>query len=194
MSADHFQTVLERLISSLCDNPREVEVRRSSLKGREAWVFNCAADDIGKVVAKRGVRLRALRLIVAVAGLQRQEDWHLSPAEEAKGERTPGGSAPAEIPELHNALPDLNLLQDLLNELKIAAHIEVQGDVDHGFRFSIAPVLIQDNTALLEPYAALYSQSQPETQPLNLISALGCVWRSVGARAGVRYGVQIAQE
>ena len=143
------------------------------------------------IVGAKGVRLRALRLIVEVAGRNLMEDWRLEQPGELPVERLIGRRPAAEIPEYHNPSEDFELLRDLLQALGVNVTLAVEGDVNSGFRFALMPVAIQDNTALLEPLEAVYSSTQQDRAPLNLVAAIGCVLRASASRQGVVYRVQV---
>lgn len=189
---EQFQSILLRLLQSLGDDKRSVDVwqKEPPLKGRINWTFDCTVAHLMKVVGRNGTRFRALRLIVDTVGRNQGEHWWLDQAENPSGER-PLWRQDAEIPEHHDTTADFELLCDLLLALNINATTHVGGTINTGFRFTIIPAQIQDNCALLDAQEALFSASQKETQPLNLISCLGALWRAIGAVQGVRYGVNI---
>lgn len=189
---DHrpFASILERLLCSLVDEPRSVELEASRLPGRVNFAFNCDVSYVGKIVGRGGVRLRMLRLIVEIAGRQFEEEWKLDQPDNPPGERRIG-RMDATIPDEHNPEADFALLAELLTHLGVNASLSVSGEVNSGFLFTLVPAQIQDNTALLDPYEAAYSVSNAELEPLNLISCLGAVFRAIGAVQGCRYQVQI---
>lgn len=190
-SPEAFQSVLLRLLQSLGDDKRSVDVwqKEPPLKGRINWQFMADVNDMGKIVGKGGVRLRALRLITELAGNQSMEVWWLDQPDDPPGERR-SGRRDAEIPESHDCTPDFELLRELLLCLGVSATLGVSGDVNRGFIYLVVPDRIQDNSAILEPVPALYSQSQKNVEPLNLISAIGECWRAIGANQGVKYWVR----
>lgn len=193
-----FSEVLQRLICALVDDPRSVTLDCSELKGRRNFGVGCDVNDCGKLVGsgksgksgkKGGHRLRALRLICEIAGRQLNEVWWLDQPANPTGERYIGRT-PAEIPESHNPERDFELLKDLLTNLGINATVAVSGSVNEGFTFTVVPALMQDETALIEPYDAHYAATQQETQPLCLRDALKNIFMAIGGTQGVRYKLE----
>lgn len=188
----NFAEVLHRLLQALVDDSRAVDLEASPLKGRLNWCFNCDVNDVGKVVGKKGVRLRALRLVVELAGQLAGSIWFLQQPLEPKGERREGENVSANRPAAHDAEGDRQLLADLVKALEIDVRVAVTGNVATGFTFALTCAGVGDNVKLLDQHRAVYSASQVETQPINLMATLGTLMRAVGARQGVKYVVAIA--
>lgn len=64
--------MIEEIAQSLVDNPDQVEV--SEVQGEQTIVLELrvAPDDLGKVIGKQGRTARAMRTLLAVAGMKHQ--------------------------------------------------------------------------------------------------------------------------
>ncbi len=188
-----FSGILERLLCSLVDpeHKRSVGLTSQEFPGCFKWEFSCHVDAVGKIVGRGGSRLRLIRLLVEVAGRTDMRDWRLEQPGKIPGQRKIGRGPDAEIPESHNTTEDFELLRDLIQSLGITATVAVSGSVNEGYLFTVCPAAIQDDTALIEPYAAVYSASQEDTNPINLLETMKSLWHVIGATQGVRYRLRV---
>ncbi len=179
--------IIERLLLALVDDPRAVQLEANCLPGRVNWSFRVDVNDTGKVIGKGGTHLRAIQLIIELMGKAAREEWHAKPNDPTgkSRERRPD----TEPPESHSPFSDCSLLGSLLALMRINTKVEATGNVADGFVFKIRCVQFQDHDALLDMHAAIYSRNQMEREPLNLIGALGSLFRSIGRRQGVRYRI-----
>jgi len=62
--------MIEQIARSLVDNPEQVEV--SEVQGEQTTVLELrvAPDDLGKVIGKQGRTARAMRTLLAAAGMK----------------------------------------------------------------------------------------------------------------------------
>lgn len=65
--------MIEEIARSLVDNPEEVQV--SEVQGEQTTVLELrvAQDDLGKVIGKQGRTARAMRTLLAAAGMKHRK-------------------------------------------------------------------------------------------------------------------------
>lgn len=178
--------VIEGILRALCDNPRAVELTARSLPGRVNWFFRADVNDMPKIVGKDGAHIRALQLTVDLMGQAVGEEWRIDYDKNPPGERR-GRQPNAVTPDHHATAPDLDSLQQALSVSGIVANITADGSPASEFTFTLHPTRHQDSDALLTMHEALYTHNQRECEPLNLLGALGTLFRSIGRRQGVKY-------
>jgi len=187
--AEQFAPLLIRLLEAIVDNPKSVKISSDEREGGVSWGFECEAGDIRKVIGKQGSRLRAIRLIVELAGREAREEWKFF-APKTDDRAGSVGFVQAKVPLKFTPAPDLLLLRALLTSMGIQAMTGVKGDVKAGYFFLIHPETVADQTALLEMHPAIYGD-QVETQPINLIGALGPIFRAIAGRQAVKYRLDV---
>ena len=187
--AEQFAPLLIRLLEAIVDNPQKVKIDSLEFEGGVAWSFSCEAGDIRKVIGKEGSRLRAIRLVVDLAGNQAREEWRFF-APKTDDRAGSIGFVPAQVPKNHTPVADVLLLSDLLGSVGIRATVSPQGSLNAGYSFRIHPDTVADQTALLEMHPALYGD-QTETKPINLIGALGPIFRAIAGRKAVKYRLDV---
>ena len=69
----HLRDMIEEVARSLVDNPEQVEV--SEVLGEQTTVLELrvAGDDLGKVIGKQGRTARAMRTLLAAAGMKHRK-------------------------------------------------------------------------------------------------------------------------
>ena len=65
--------LLELIAKGLVDCPEEVVVTEVEVDQTTVYELNVARDDLGKVIGKQGRTARAIRSLVASAGLKRRK-------------------------------------------------------------------------------------------------------------------------
>lgn len=177
--------IIERLLLAMVDNRRAVFLEANVLPGRVNWSFRVDVDDNGKIIGMDGVHLRAIQLVIELMGKGIGEQWVGNALDPLESHR----NAPrrASTPETHSTVEDVRLLNELLVGLGVSAFVSQQGNLAEGYTFQIAPSRHQDHHALLDLHEAIYRRNQKSRDPLNLIGALGTLFRSIGRRQGVRY-------
>lgn len=179
--------IIERLLCALVDDQRSVELQANCLPGRINWSWIVDVNDTGKVIGKSGVHLRALQLVVELMGKVPGEEWRAKPEDPVGVERS--RRPDTETPLTHSALGDYALLMEILTALKINVAGKMGGTIKDGFTFTLTGQQVQHHEALLEAHEAIYERNQKEREPLNLLGALGTIFRAIGRRQGVRYRI-----
>ncbi len=187
--SERFAPILIRLLEAMVDQPDLVKISTDEFVGGINWGFECGPDDVRKVIGKQGSRLRALRLIVDLAGKEAREEWRIyAPAPTG---RITTQSFKAEKPTGFTPVASMSLLNDLLTLVGVDAGIEGKGNSEDGYAFRICPIDAEGKTTLLEMHPALYSDNQVETQPINLIGSLGTVFRGIAGKNGVKFHLDV---
>lgn len=182
--------VIEGLIAALCEKPQVVQLTADALPGKIRWSFLTDDYDIKKVMGRFGRHMRAYQLIVECMA-PTGDTWLLTTLNDPT--RRPGGNKERERPAHHDPAKDTKLLNETLACLRVAAYVEVKGDVAQGFRFTVAPFAQQDHQTLVQPHRAVYTKTHPdERDPINLRWALDNIFDAIGSRQGVKYAVEVA--
>lgn len=69
-SADTATAVLEFIAKSLADDPEAVAVEVSERQGKVILSLSVGAEDMGRVIGRRGRTAQAIRALVAAAGVR----------------------------------------------------------------------------------------------------------------------------
>lgn len=187
-AAERFAPVLIRLLEAMVDNPEQVKIASDEIPGGINWGFQCEAGDVRKVIGKQGSRLRALRLVVDLAGREAREEWRIY-APKPSGETRP--PVKAQKPATFSPVASILLLCDLLESVGATAAVVSTGSAEAGFSLQIRPLYAESRTALLEMHEALYAPTQQETQPINLIGSLGTIYRGIAGKNGVKFHLDV---
>lgn len=180
--------VIERLVAALVDDQRAVELDANVLPGRVNWSFRVDVNDAGKVIGRNGTHLRALQLVIERMGAATNEEWRTASQDPVGLERA--RRPYAEEPRNHDAGDDWKLLCEVLVALGINATVTPTGSIADGYNFQVRGDGVQDHEALLDAHEAIYSRNQKERDPLNVLGALGTLFRAIGRRQGVRYRIE----
>ncbi len=186
--SERFAPILIRLLESMVDQPDLVKISTDEFPSGINWGFECGPDDVRKVIGKQGSRLRALRLIVDLAGKEAREEWRIF-APKPTGAIT--RSAPPSKPTGFTPMASISLLNDLLSLVGASALVGATGNSNAGYCIQITPLSQTGYTTLLEMHPALYSDNQVETQPINLIGSLGTCWRAIAGKNGVKFHLDV---
>lgn len=179
--------LIERLLQALIDDKRSLFLEANCLPGRINWSFRVDVNDTGKVIGSKGTHLRALQLLIELMGKRADEQWCGLSIDPTGVERP---SHPAtDASKAHSTEEDWKLLCELLVALGINATVTPAGSVESGYTFRVEGSRVQDHEALLEPHEAIYKRNQMSRDPLNVVGALGTLFRSIGRRQGVRYRI-----
>ncbi len=181
--------VLEKVVSSLLDDPTSLEFSASLLPGRTNFTIQTTAAATGRLVGYGGAHLRAIQLVAEVMGREIGQEWRVK-LEDAEDTFRPKAIR-AQQPDEWDCTDDALMLQDVLEALGIAATVNWKGGIAGGFDFEVRPQAQQDESALLDPYEARFERNQKETGALNLITAIRCWLNAVGKRSGVIYRIEI---
>ncbi len=188
-ASERFAPILIRLLESMVDQPDLVKISTDEFQGGINWGFECGPDDVRKVIGKQGSRLRALRLIVDLAGKEAREEWRIyAPAPTG---RITTQSFKSEKPTGFTPVASVWLLGDLLKIVGALSTVGATGNSEAGYVLQIGPLFEIHRTALLEMHPALYAPNQVENQPINLIGSLGTVMRGVAGKNGVRFHLDV---
>jgi predicted RNA-binding protein YlqC (UPF0109 family) len=188
--AETFAPVFLRLLQALADDPEAVQL--DSNEDDTQWRFACDVNDAKKIIGKDGVRTRALRLVLELAGAEARADWVLAMPPVTNGEVRYGiERQKATRSRDYSPVRDRDLLGDTLASLGIFATVEAE-ETRLGVTLRIEPKHPEAATALHTTYQALFTPNQAEKEPLSLIAALGTIWRGIGGRQGIRYHIQVS--
>ncbi len=175
--------VLERLILSLLDNPREAELRPTLLPSRINWTLSVNIDDAGKVIGIKGAHARALQHLTGRMGDRFGQVWTLrilDPEEGPRGERRANTPPPVHF----SPAADLNLLGTVLTAATGCVYtIDHRADGGAAWILRVTPADWAAQEALVDKQAA---------DGEALIAVLGTLFRAVGRRQGVGYRVETA--
>ncbi len=187
--SERFAPILIRLLEAMVDQPDLVKISTDEFPSGINWGFECGPDDVRKVIGKQGSRLRALRLIVDLAGKEAREEWRIfAPAPTG---RITTQSFKAEKPTGFTPMASLFLLGELITQFRVSASIDYTGNAEDGYSLQVRPEDNEGKTTLLEMHPALYSDNQVETQPINLIGSLGTLWRGIAGKNGVKFHLDV---
>ena len=181
--------LLEDLLLSLVDKEAALTLRANLLPGRINWSVQVDVSDTGKVCGTGGSHLRALQLVIDLMGRHQKEEWHLALEDPEGTVRVRKPDAP--MPEDHDTSDATLLLSEILSAIGIDCSVVVSGGIAGGFDFEIRPHGQQDHAALLDAHPAIYRKNQKERQEINLVAALGSLWRAGGRKSGVAYRVSV---
>lgn len=186
-SLETTHALLEDLIQSLVGE-REIFklTQRSPDKGLINFYIRPSAKVAGRVIGYEGCHLRALQLVVDLMG--RPEIWNLEFVKPSDKYRERPKNTPA--PSNHSTSGAEALLADLLKQLKIDASVTASGSPEKGYIFAIRPHEQAALAALLDYHEAVYYGTK-DTSPLNLVGALGTIFRGIGKNSGVSYVLDV---
>ncbi|GBC80326.1 hypothetical protein HRbin09_01561 [bacterium HR09] len=68
---------MEQIAKSLVDNPDKVQVREVTGEQTTVLELRVAPEDLGKVIGKQGKTARAIRTILAAAGMKMRKRYML---------------------------------------------------------------------------------------------------------------------
>lgn len=183
-----FAPLLIRLLESMVDNPERIQIASDETESGITWEVAGAPSDIKKVIGKSGSRLRALRLVVDLAGKRDGEEWRIF-VPEPNGPST--WTSPAIPPHRYTPMAAISLLNDLLGQLGITALINASGNPTEGYLIEVCPAHKSGRTALLEMHEAIFAPTQAEKQPINLVGSLATLLRGVGGKNGVKFSIDV---
>jgi predicted RNA-binding protein YlqC (UPF0109 family) len=173
--------ILERLILSLLDHPRELDLIPEVLKRRINWGAKVNINDAGKLLGIRGAHFKALRHVVGRMGDRLGSVWTLAFIDPDDG---PRGKYSPDVPPPLNFSPtaDLHLLAEVLTACTGQTYA-IASDPDGGAAWAvrITPRDWEAQEALVDKQA-----SDGEA----LVAVLGTLFRAIGRRQGVGYRVE----
>jgi predicted RNA-binding protein YlqC (UPF0109 family) len=173
--------VLERLILSLLDFPREAELEPVAMPSRINWKLVTNINDAGKVIGIKGAHAKALQFVAGRMGDQMGQEWRLAILDPKEGQRT--GPRAATPPPLHfSPASDVQLLSDVLTfctDQLYAINAEESGGASWTFRVTPRDWSAQEAIADRGGSGEL------------LADALAVLFRAVGRRQGVGYKVEV---
>lgn len=184
--AEEASDLLRRLIETIIDHPRDLEIDYRLLHGRADFRVMPNINDQGKVVGKMGAHIKALKLLMSLIGERHGQQFVLRLEEDTQGTRLPDPVRRPAAPT-YSCTAHKQLLSDILIAiLDEAPVVSVERDMTGGsalYVFKIEAQRVQDYERLVVP-----SEDQDGQ---TVISALGTLFRAAGLRDGVAFRVEV---
>lgn len=180
--AEEATSLLRRLIESLIDRPRDLQIDYRTMDGRVEWRIIPNVDDQGKVVGKGGAHIKAIKFLMAEIGIQHFSKFVVML------EQGPGVAGPDPVRRpaapTYSVTPAKTLLEDILAALfDEAPAVEVVRDGLH-FEFLITAARVQDHDKLQPPIAG-------DEDAQSLITALATLFNASAKRDGVLFKIEV---
>ena len=113
---DQDQKFLEYVITSLVDNPNDVQIRRTVDEMGVLLTLSVHKDDMGKIIGRSGATAKAIRTILRVVGMKNDARVNLKIEEPEGSERPAPAGAPSAPYERDGTVDDV--IADLKGEQK----------------------------------------------------------------------------
>ncbi len=180
---DQKAELISRLIETLVDDPRRIELDAQTMPRRVNWRAKVDINDTGKLIGKKAAHLKSIRVLVCLMGQRFGEDWRFAVTDPDDAPR----KEPRPIPpaENFNAGPACVFLKEILVAiLDESPEVDILCDSAGDFTFRIRAKAIQDYERLVEPIPVGYDSLTP-------IAALGTLFRAFGRQQGVNFRVEV---
>ena len=178
---------LREIVEGVIDHPDRLKITADEFAGSVFWTIRAAAEDVPKLVGRRGKHVRALALFLELCGKNAGETYRfklLEPEDELRKQANADRVAAAYDPGPAAAL--------LARAAGLAADSDVRVDVNEqvgaeprSYRFLAH---VADAEALSR---ALFADPQRH-EPRSLAEALAMLWAARGRRDGVRIAVEVS--
>lgn len=191
------QELITRVFSAIVSHPEAVEVERRFQFSAVRWVARVHLDDHGRAVGIYGSHVKALSLLVEVAGEVGGASWNLWLDAPKPLDRGPKKAVPTPPATAYDPAPAAALLEGVLETLAInataevspiAIPVEVRGRPSAprlGFVFRLRPATRADEDLLRD------LRGEDPTRKLSIEQALGALWRAWGRQAGIYFTVTV---
>lgn len=180
--AEEATFLLRRLIESLIDMPRDLQIDYRELRDRVEWRVVPNINDHGKVVGKGGAHIKAIKFLMAEIGIQHFTQFVVM-LEEGPGERGPDPVRRPATPT-YSVTPAKTLLEDILAALfDEAPRVEVVREGPH-FEFRITTYRVQDHDQLQPPIAG-------DDDAESIITSLATLFNASAKRDGVLFKLEV---
>lgn len=177
--------LLLRLLESLVDNPREIDLAVDDQAHSVNWTVKVAVDDRGTVIGKNASHAKAIQFLMALVGMRAGERYRIKidvPRDLVRAKDRPRRTATAYNPE--DAIALLDELLRLLDgwEAKVVCD-ETRDAGELSYLFTIISMgMSNDLTIPCDPIG--------NGNASTALAAIGTLWRAYGQREGVKFIVE----
>lgn len=75
---------LEYIVSSIVDNPKDIEINEEEVDGIITFTIKVAEEDMGKIIGKNGKVIRAIRNVMRIPAIKQNKRINISLSETPK--------------------------------------------------------------------------------------------------------------
>ncbi len=180
--------VLEKVVSSLLDDRTPFDLLPCFLEGRTDFKLRVPAAYMGRILGIGGHHIRCIQLLAEIMGNQIGQQWVVY-LEEPWDPDNRYEIPPDPIPDEHDTSDSALLLADILEACVVKAEVTVRGGIAGGYDFGIIPEAHEDYATLCDPHPAMYRRTKRGSPPINLVVAIGILFKAIGLANGVHYRV-----
>ncbi len=183
------EALVARIASAMVRNPEALKLAHQEARDGSCFfgLQSSEADEIN-LIGRGGSRVKALRFFVFKFGSLLRTNYNLNVITEHSGAGVP---IRVHTAIAHDPVPDLKLLRDMLAGLDFGTALIGVGPAetaDSGLSFTFR-VEMKDPRDKREMFAKDSAASE-DIAELNLIEALGTLFRAIAAKRGVRYQIE----
>lgn len=176
---------LRDLVGAFVGHPQAIELGQHAANNSCLWLLKGHGDDEPKLIGQQGSHVKALRFLVGEFGRARGEEHTLRLVTERAPLKRARSNPRAAL--TFNPAAHVNLLTRIVGELSFDAY-GVQADPAPG---DLIAFTLRIRVVTETDYKTLTAMHETPGGTMNIVGALGTLFRAVGCEHGIRYEVKV---